>query len=396
MNKEPDNIDQFLPYGEMLRGFMEQSFIGKGDLKELLRNRGIFTKNIEKHDTIPILSCTVLSPSEFDALRECQNSKEDNPKIITRTIEWESENTLFDSIPEKFDIGSVLDFDFSNFKVIGSPSFVPVDNDPNYLKMDFVVEREDMSKNWARNKSTFPGSIELKKEENSNVQVVITHTAVETKQVAYKASSTLVKHFKENGLINPCKELEKILFSKFSNFSRVIYLLSLTQRCKSSILDFVDIVDVEFSPDPNCKLPEDIKWMEKKIEDLKLNGSKLHETSIFKNIDNYQYIHLYKIDAKFKFNVSGSSGNCVISIGFPDYERERNSEAEMEVNIRNLAFENYLNTVSKPEIKQALLKEIEGKKIASFQTYRTDLESKEETMEDLNLDRPRDLQLDIK
>jgi hypothetical protein len=390
MNKEPDNIDRFLPYGEMLRGFMEQSFIGKGDLKDLLRNRGIFTKNTEKHDTIPILSCTVLSPSEFDDLRECQNSKEDNPKIITRTIEWESGNTLFDSIPEKFDISSALDFDFSNFKVIGSPSFVPVDNNPNYLKMDFVVEREDMSKNWARNKSTFPGSIEIKKEENSNVQIVITHTAVETKQVAYKASIALVKHFKENGLVNPSKELEKILFSKFSNSHRVIYLLSLTQRCKSSILDFVDIVDVEFSPDPNCQLPEDIKWMEKKIEDLKLNGNKLHETSIFKNIDNYQYIYLYKIDAKFKFSISGSSGTCVISIGFPDYEKERNAEAEMEVNIRNLAFGNYLNTVSKSEIQQSLLKEIEGQKISSFQTYRIDKEAQEITSENSHID--RDLQ----
>lgn len=27
MNKEPEDIDQILPYGELLRGFMEQSFI---------------------------------------------------------------------------------------------------------------------------------------------------------------------------------------------------------------------------------------------------------------------------------------------------------------------------------------------------------------------------------
>jgi hypothetical protein len=387
MKKEPDNIDQFLPYGEMLRGFMEQSFIGKSDLKDVLRNRGVFTCNTEKQDTIPILSSTILSPSEFDHLRECQNSKEDNPKIITRTIEWQSEDNLFDSIPEKFDVSSVLDLEFSNFKVVGSPSFVPVDNNPNCVKMDFFIEREDLSKNWSTNKSIFPGSIEIKREKRGDIQVVITHTANETKQVAYKASNSLVKHFKEKGLINSSHELEKILFSKFSNPKRVIYLLSLTQRCRSSILDFVDIVDVEFSPDPTCQLPQDIRWMEKKINDLKLNGNALHETVFFKKVEYYDYLHLYKVDAKFKFNVNGSSGNCVISMGFPDYGHEKNTEAEMEVNIKSLYFDNYLKGVSKPEIKEILLKEIEGQKIASFQTYRIDRDIPAEISETLDPDK---------
>jgi hypothetical protein len=393
MKKEPDNIDQFLPYGEMLRGFMEQSFIGKSDLKDILRNRGVFTCNTEKHDTIPILSSTILSPSEFDHLRECQSSKEDNPKIITRTIHWQSEDNLFDSIPEKFDVSSVLNLEFSNYKVVGSPNFVPIDNNPNYVKMDFAIEREDLSKNWSANKSIFLGSIELKREERGDVQVVITHTANETKQVAYKASSSLVKHFKEKGLVNSSHELEKILFSKFSNSKRVIYLLSLTQRCKSSILDFVDIVDVELSPDPSSQLPKDIKWMENKIDDLKLNGNALHETLFFKNIDHYDYLHLYQVDAKFKFNVNGSSGTCVISIGFPDYGHDKNTESEMEVNIKSLSFDNYLKGVSKSEIKQVLLKEIEGQKIASFQTYRIDREIEEEIPE--NLQRNQDLQIAI-
>lgn len=385
MNKEPEDIDQILPYGELLRGFMEQSFIGKSALKDVLRNRGIFTHNIEKYDTIPILSSTILSPSEFDYLRECQNSKEDNPKIITQTIEWQSEDTLFDSIPENFDVSSVMNLEFSNFRVVGSPIFVPVDGNPNCIRMDFSIEREDMSKNWATNKSIFPGSLELKRlEEGNNIQVVITHTANETKNVAAKTSSSLIKHFKEQGFVNPSKNLEKILFSKFSNSKRVIYLLSLTQRCKSSILDFVDIVDVEFSPDPNSNLPKEIKWMEKKIEDLKLNGNALHETLFFKNLDYYNYLHLYKVDAKFKFHTSGLSGDCVISLGFPDYGHEKNLEAEMEVNITALSFDNHPRGISKSAIKEILLKEIEGQKIASFNYYRLDRDLPAEITETLH------------
>jgi hypothetical protein len=163
MKKEPDDIDQFLPCGEMLRGFMEQPFVNRDDLKKVLRNRGVFTSNVEKHDMIPILSATILSPSEFDYLRECQNSREDNPKIITQTIEWQSEDTLFESVPENFEINSFLDLEFSNYKVIGSPTFIPIEGNPNHIKIDFSIEREDLSKNWATNKSIFSGSLELKR-----------------------------------------------------------------------------------------------------------------------------------------------------------------------------------------------------------------------------------------
>ena len=141
MNKEPRDIDQILPHGEMLRGFMEQSFVSKSDLKDLLRSRGVFTCNSDKQDSIPILMSTVLSPIEFDHLRECQNQKEDNPKIVTQTIEWDADKNLLESLPDHFNLNSMLDLEFSNFKVNGSPNFIPVNGNQDHLKMDFNIER---------------------------------------------------------------------------------------------------------------------------------------------------------------------------------------------------------------------------------------------------------------
>lgn len=123
----PYNIEQFLPYGEMLRVLLEQSFISLGDLKELLRNRGLFSYENEKKDTIPLLLPTVLTPNEFDFLRENQSTREDNPKVNTQVIEWQSENSLIESISEKFDVHSILDLEFANYQVIGKPQFVQID-----------------------------------------------------------------------------------------------------------------------------------------------------------------------------------------------------------------------------------------------------------------------------
>jgi hypothetical protein len=372
MNKTPEDIDQILPYGEQLRGFMEQSFIGKGDLKDVLRTRGVFTHSFEKQDTIPILSSTILSPSEFDYLRECQNSKEDNPKIITQTIGWKSEENLFNSVPDNLDVNSVLDLEFSNFKVVGSPVFVPVNGDPDCIRMDFSVERKDMSKNWSANKSIFPGSLELKRmEEGGEVKLIVTHTANETKYVASKVSSSLIKHFKDRGDIDPSTKIERILFSRFSNSMRITYLLSLTEKCSSTMLTFVDIVDVEFSPDTSNPLPQGIHWMEERIEDLKLNGSALHQTFFFSDKSYHEHLSLYKVDSKFKFDFRGLTGQCVISVGFPDYGYgpTKNTDAEMEVNIKSMSFETSPRGISKAEIKQVLLKEIENQKIKNFRYY---------------------------
>lgn len=378
MNKEPKDIDQMLPFGEMLRGFMEQSFVGKSDLKDVLRNRGVFTFNTEKHDTIPILSSTILSPSEFDYLRECQNLKEDNPKIITQTIECQSDKSLLDNIPEQFDVSSILDLEFSNFKVIGSPSFIPVKDDPDCIRMDFSVEREDMSKTWATNKSIFPGSLELKRVEGgSDIKIVVTHTAAETKYVASKISGSVVKHFKEKGYVDPSKDVEKILFSRFSNPKRISYLLSLTKNCKSSILEFIDIVDIEFSPDKNNPLPQGIDWMKEKIEALKLNGKDLHQTFFFSNKTYHNYLHLYVVDSKFKFDVEGASGSCIMSVGFPDYGSTKDTEVEMEVNIRAMTLDTPSKRITRSEIKQILLKEIDNQKVENFKLHASIREDQE-------------------
>ncbi len=371
------NVEQFLPYGEMLRVFMEQSFISKGDLKELLRNRGVFTFNNEKQDTIPILTSTILTPNEFNFLRENQNSREDNPKIITQTIKWQSEHTLLDSIPEQLNVNSILNLEFANYKVIREPEFVPVDSNPDHVRIDFSVERKDLSKSWATETKEFKGSLELMKIPGTDiVKIVTTYTAKETQQVASKVSVNLLKNFKDAGNVDIAQKIEKIIFSSFTNPNRINYLFSLTKDFSSSQLEFVDIVDIKFSPDNLKSLPKDLEWMQGKIEDLKLNGKALHSTWFFE-AKYCNFLHLYNVDSRFRFNLKFNEtelkGECVIAIGFPDYEQNKdNTNSEIEINIKSMTLEVTSKGLSRSEIKEKLLKEIEERKINNFQKYKID------------------------
>ena len=141
MQKAPDDIDLLLPFGEALRGFLEQPFIAPADLKHTLRSRGVFLARNEKRDTIPVLVCVLLCPREFDELRECQSSREDNPKTITRALPWNSRKSLLEAIPVDFKLADLIAGDFTNYKIIGTPAFVPVANNRNNICCEFRIER---------------------------------------------------------------------------------------------------------------------------------------------------------------------------------------------------------------------------------------------------------------
>ena len=94
MKDKPKDIQYVLPYGESIRGFANQQFIPKTEVTKLLRERGIFVFNNDKSYTVPILQRLLLSPREFDLLRDAYNSREDNFKTISREIVWTDSVTL--------------------------------------------------------------------------------------------------------------------------------------------------------------------------------------------------------------------------------------------------------------------------------------------------------------
>lgn len=77
----PD-IDSILPYGESLLPLIYSSFLTDGNLNQLLKSRGIYLSTSDKESTIPVLKNIIISPSEFNYLREQQKTKEDRKKYL--------------------------------------------------------------------------------------------------------------------------------------------------------------------------------------------------------------------------------------------------------------------------------------------------------------------------
>jgi hypothetical protein len=379
MQSVPDNIDLLLPFGELLRGLVDQPFISEADLKRTLRARGVFLNRNEKRDTIPVLVCCILSPREFENLQECHATYEDNPKTTTVTVAWGSEKSLLDSVPGSLELGSLIVDEFANYKVIGSPQFVPIGDDPNKIACEFEIERVDWSRSWSSTKCHFRGKLLIEKGNgNDSIKFVLSHTAEETKDLNKKLVQSLTRHFKDTGVVGRDSEIQAIRFSSFENAGRIEFLRSLTSGLSLPGVEFTGTSKYGIGPDGTEALPAELRWMEDRIDDLKINGRALEETFFIKKKELHKHLLLHAMEAKFKFEFSMANGTCAIVFEFPDFGSKRDGNIELEVNVSSLTPASGYSHVNRTELKEELLSRINDYKLAQFQKYMLGVDSEPE------------------
>lgn len=362
-----DQSEVLLPTGDYLRQLIGQSKVKPKELKDLIRNRGIFTASDEKEVIGPILIKTGLSPFEYTELRETYRTKEESQKSKTRTIGWISDASLIDAIPESLDYEALLNDHFGVYQLTSAPGFTAAEGNPDHIYMDFEISRNDPIKNIGENVSHHKGRVEFRRDgEAKDVKISLTHTAPETKSFGSKVSEELIRHFKEQGHIDPEEEIVAIKFSDFSNQKRVQFLNELTQRAKYSLVSFSDTRDIHFAPDESVPSPpEDLDWMKDKIDDLRIKGKSLHSTFFVKDNKFHPYILLYSVSCDYTFSTPNYQGSCQILFEFSDGD-DANEGAELTLNMTMLKLEVNAEGASKASIKKAILDSLEKFKIETY------------------------------
>jgi hypothetical protein len=287
------------------------------------------------------------------------------------TVAWNSEKSLFDSIPGSLNLGSLIVDDFANYKVIGSPEFVPVGSNPDNLACEFEIERVDWSRSWASTKSHFRGNLRIEKgAAGGAIKFILSHTAEETKDLNKKLVQSLTRHFKDAGVVGRDSEIQTIRFSSFDNERRIAFFRSLTSGLSVPGFEFAGTTKYGIGPDGTGSLPAELRWMEDKIDDLKLNGKALEETFFIKKNGLHKHLLLYAMEAKFRFECTLAKGNCAIVFEFPDFAAKKDAGTEFEVNISALTPASGYSHVNRTELKQELLRQVNDYKLVQFQKYR--------------------------
>jgi hypothetical protein len=359
-----------LPTRDFLRQLIGQPKVKNSELKNVLRARGVFTGSDLKEITGPILIKTGLSPFEYVDLRESYKTKDESPKSKTRTIDWNSESNLLDSIPEAMDYSSLINDQFGVFSVSSMSGFTALNDNPDHIYMDFEIDRHDPVKNWGENSVTHSGRVEIRKnEDKKTLSISLSHTAPETFDFGNKISSTLVKHFKENGHIKQDAQVTVIRYSDFTNESRVSFLNDLTQNVRHSLLRFLDTRDIHFSPDHDvANPPSDIAWMKDKIEDMKIKGQGLHSTFFVSDKSIHPFIQLFGLQCDYAFEGDNCSGTCRILFEFSD--KDESIGGELTLNLSMIKLESNSEGLSRSSLSKKIIESLEKYKMEAYEEHR--------------------------
>lgn len=367
MENTSTTINSFLPYGESLRGILQHPSISKVDICRLLKIKGIYVSNSNDETTFPLLLTNFISPYEFEYLKNLLKTKDDREKTITRTLDWTSKSSLIEAIPSDLNVQEIIKTVYPNYKVIGSPSFYMIDDDPNNIGLEFTCESNNYSKEWFRTNNQSKGQITLEKVPTKDglVRLQIVHTSPETTDIANKVVKQLESHFKSSGYTDPKSDTKKITFGDFTNEQRIIFFLKFTRG--SEILSFMKASYIDIAPSPEENLPANINWMElAKVRELHINGENLHEIHFIKDTTLHQYMELCKMTILYEFKLPFAEGNCKITFGFPNFLRKRIRTTEFVVDIENINLKDEYSSIPIKQIQQSLSKDFEDFKTTIY------------------------------
>lgn len=360
MNTEHKDIKQILPYGEQLRGFANQKFLSTSELNRILKERGVFSLFNEKDYMVPLLQTLLLSPKEFDKIRDTFATKEDNKKVISRDITWKDGIQLFSTDMVAMEVTEFIKQKLPTCNLVNPIILVPVENNHNHLKAEFTLERQDINKVWYEQTNIFNGAIEFINENKGKGRVIISHTAIETKELAEFVVKTQIREFKKKGLLPENEQIRKITFNEFSNEERFVFFFRLTNHLQCDYFSCQNIKEVSIKPEDN-PLPEEIKWMEE-INKILLSGKSLDKKYFIEDKKFHRHLIIWNLDASFTYNYKGQKGECLVNFGFPDYTTDNYIDPEFELNISSISPSDNIDLKDRKSLKSQLLYEMDKQK----------------------------------
>ncbi|PKH50784.1 hypothetical protein CXF68_08835 [Tenacibaculum sp. Bg11-29] len=292
-----------LPYGDILKPFLNTEAINANDLKIFLAKKGVFVKNADKVNLIKLMTTLLFSPNELEDFKSLIDVKEKTTNSINEhyTIKQnDSLENIFKKVNPNFDnITEGL-----NTKIVHSNStlkFTQNAKDKEEFVLSLTTEIKDPTSFLLVN--TKWGKIEIVVKKDNDRLVVVTQNTItrEDKLIANRALKLLHQEFKQIDFVEETKI--KVMFNSFkSNLERVNFLLSFTNISSSSIFKNPEILSITFKFDDDTEIPEKFKDKADKDLVIKFDGKNLTTLTELSIEEAKGSIFLEEIKIRYKFD----------------------------------------------------------------------------------------------
>lgn len=355
------NTDTLLPVGERLKPLLSKSCISESDMKNILAERGVYIGDSDKKSSIPILTLSILSPREFEKLQELQKTKEDSLKTKIIKAKSQSDKNLNNLIPQDLVKRDDLIDEYDCFDFDTDLSFNM--DDQNKLVLDYTIIREDVTKDWANNKSRYTGRVEIEK---SATQGMICfrneYTSSETEVINKKIIKMVTNHLQILGEISNKDSPFEITSDKFNNVQRFAFMLQLANDSPSGFLSFEAVKNIEIGPDRKVNMPDNTKWMGGSVKNIIINSEKgktLENIEYISDKQYHEFLILRKVQVQYKFSFGVLEGQCIVEYGFPHYFRSHVRNHSFEVSVPKIYFSKDSKSENSRNASRFILKEFQ-------------------------------------
>lgn len=364
------DYDFLLPNGEILRTILVRPELTDHNLKSIIKSKGVFLSKYDKEDTVPVLMRTLLSPKEYDSIREMQKFKIERVKYRTTQIPWQGSNDLMSHFPEEMNLHDIIEEKYKydpGFELKGVPSFVPVENRKDKVELKFILEEHSNIASLYNRKKEFEGTlmVELKSDGNLHLHSTKTFTSKGTHELVDALANKLEKHFKSEGSVKKEDTYERIMFTHFYNENRFTFFMKFLDDI--GFLKFKKIVDLSVSPDPEEKIPEEAKAFLQDIENLNLKGKALRRHILLSQKKYRQSLLLLSITVQYEFSHSEGQGVCELEFAFPDFKLDEKESAEFQFFIGKISVDrNYRAFAKKGKIEKSIFPKVDEHKMFHY------------------------------
>jgi hypothetical protein len=359
-----------LPYGDILKPFLNTEAITANDLKIFLAKKGIIVKNADKVNLISLMSSLLMSPKELEDFKSLIDIKDRAIHTNNEYYNIKTNDTLedvikkinpnFDNIGEGFQT-KILN---ENLKIEKHPS------NPNEFIISSDTEIKDptsqisVNTNWGKFETIFS------KENDKLVISQINSVSREDKLIANRVVKAVLDEFKRVDFVKD--ETINVMFKNFSsNSDRVNFLLSFINTESSAILHSADIQSIKFKFDSNTEMPE--LYKDKADKDLVINfeGKALGSLNELVDPKSKEAVFLEEMKILYKFNYTNIQ-NGLYKVTY-NFSNALKSKIETNGNFKTEPYlimtNNVKNLNSVDSLKKLLSKEIEKLKLEKLKQF---------------------------
>lgn len=359
-----------LPYGDILKPFLNTEAITANDLKIFLAKKGVFVRNADKINLIKLMSTLLFSPNELEDFKSLIDVKEKTPHSTNEHYIIKNNDSLeniFKKVKPNFDnITEGL-----NTKIVNSYLQFQqnIENKDEFI-LNLTTEIKDPTSSLLVN--TKWGKIEIVVKKDNDRLVVVTQNTItkEDKYIANRALKLLHQEFKQIDFVEETKI--KVMFNNFSsNLERVNFLLSFTNISSSIIFKDPDILSITFKFDDDTEIPEKFKDKADKDLIIKFDGKNLTTLTELSIEEAKGSIFLEEIKIRYKFDfLNIQNGYYYVTYNFSKALRnkiELNGVFNSESNLFKTPSIKALSNIK--ALEKQLSKEVEKLKIEKLKQF---------------------------